>query len=280
MTYREFWHKLLPIYHEHEAKEIARLIYEEQFGLSFADICMGKDTDLSVNEVDNLQKILARLLTYEPVQYILGKETFKGREFVVNSDVLIPRPETEELCDWILANFQGRTDDSLQILDIGTGSGCIAITLAIELQRANITAWDISPKALQTAKENAQKLGARVDFLEQDALNSPGDKEKWNLIVSNPPYISFAEQRYMERNVLDYEPAEALFPPTGEPSLFYMEISNYARLALKHHGMLYFEMNPLVSVQVAEFLYLQGFVDVEIKKDQFGKERFVKAIKP
>ena len=272
---------------------------------------------------------MQRLEKGEPVQYIIGVADFFGRQFHVEPGVLIPRPETEELCRWILASdkhgltrtvrkspHQSDTKDresSLQsdnevrvspsqsdanILDIGTGSGCIAITLALELPDAQVTAWDISHDALRIAAGNAKSLGANVTFKHRDVLDSSlftldsslftldsslftlhSSLPKWDLIVSNPPYICEKEKSAMECNVLEHEPHLALFVPDDDPLLFYRAIAQYAVVALKPQGSLFFEINPLYADDLDRMLRIMSYHDISIRQDQFGKPRFLKATK-
>ena len=274
MTYEQLWHRLTPIYEAGEAKAIVRNVLEMQFHLSFADILCGKVTELSADNQAELEKIMVRLEKSEPMQYVLGTAFFYGRPFHVDPGVLIPRPETTELCQWIIeAPKEG------SILDIGTGSGCIAITLAIELPQSHVSAWDISEEALTIAKANASTLNAHVNFEKQDALAPHIDERKWDIIVSNPPYIEPKERREMERNVLEYEPTIALFAPENNPIAFYQSIGNYAAQTLLPGGLLYFELNPLTANAVGSYLESIGFKDIEYREDQFHKQRFLKAKK-
>ena len=274
MTYEQLWHRLTPIYEAGEAKAIVRNVLEMQFHLSFAEILCGKVTELSADNQAELEKIMIRLEKSEPVQYVLGTAFFYGRPFHVAPGVLIPRPETTELCQWIIeAPKEG------SILDIGTGSGCIAITLAIELPQAHVSAWDISEEALTIAKANANVLNAHVNFEKQDALAPLIDERKWDIIVSNPPYIEPKEREEMEKNVLEYEPAIALFAPESNPIAFYQSIGNYAAKTLLPGGLLYFELNPLTANAVGSYLESIGFKDIEYREDQFHKQRFLKAKK-
>ena len=208
MTYEELWHRLTPLYEPGEAKAIVRLLLDERYGLSWADVLGGKVTELSANDQTELEKMMLRLENGEPIQYIIGVADFCGRQFRVAPGVLIPRPETEELCRWIIS--QKGQSPLCEILDIGTGSGCIAITLALEQPDAHVTAWDISDEALRIAQENAISLGANVCFKKEDILNIP-HSSKYSLIVSNPPYIQPKERDGMAENVLSYEPSLALF---------------------------------------------------------------------
>lgn len=277
MTYNELWHQLAPLYGDGEAKAIARMVYDVRFGLSLSDICIGKDTQLSANSQAELRRIAERLLQQEPVQYVLGQADFCGRTFLVNKHVLIPRPETEELCQWVASltpsSLKGK---EAKLLDIGTGSGCIAITLASMYPKAKVTAWDISREALGVAHENARRQNVNVTLEQVDALNI-SHISQWDLIISNPPYIINKERTRMEANVLDYEPHTALFVPDSDPLLFYHAIAQYGRQALKEDGWLFFEMNPLYSQEMTEMLSTMSYHDIEIKNDQFGKQRMIKA---
>ena len=279
MNYQELWRRLAQVYDEGEAKAIARMVYEVRFNLTLSDLFIGKDTQLSANDQAELAEITQRLEQQEPVQYVLGQADFCGRTFLVNQHVLIPRPETEELCRWIISEFR---DESLEfrdcsILDIGTGSGCIAITLAAGLPKFEVTAWDISGEALQVARENAKRLHFNVIFELADALNTPLDHERWDVIVSNPPYICNKERARIEANVLDHEPHTALFVPDDSPLLFYSAIAQYGLTALKTGGRLYFEINPLYAQELAELLSMMSYHDIDIRNATYGKQRMIRA---
>ena len=286
MTYEELWHRLTSTYDAGEAKAIVRWVLEVRFGLSLADILCGKVTQLSADDQTELGKIMHRLEKGEPVQYIIGVADFCGRQFHVEPGVLIPRPETAELCEWIIKSEEREVGShKCHVLDIGTGSGCIAITLALDMPDSQVTSWDISETALCVARKNAQTLGADITLEKQNALGisrpsycSP-HTFKWDLIVSNPPYITLPERDGMEKNVLDYEPEEALFAPKDDSIIFYRRIADYASWALKPEGRLYFELNPLTAEAVRSYLEEAGFSDIEIYNDQFGKHRFLKAKK-
>ena len=287
MGYEELWQRLTPLYDAGEAKAIVRLVLDECYGLSWADVLGGKVSELSANDQTELEKIMLRLEKGEPVQYIIGAADFCGRQFHVEPGVLIPRPETEELCRMVIEEreiSQKGQSPLCEILDIGTGSGCIAITLALELPDAKVTAWDISDDALRIASANAKALGASVTFQHHDALDSSfftlhSSLPKWDLIVSNPPYICRKEADGMDKNVLGYEPHEALFVPDYDPLLFYRAIARYATLALKPNGNLFFEINPLYADDLTRLLGEMLCYNAEIFKDQFGKPRFLKATK-
>ena len=287
MGYEELWRRLTPLYDAGEAKAIVRLVLDECYGLSWADVLGGKVSELSANDQTELEKIMLRLEKGEPVQYIIGAADFCGRQFHVEPGVLIPRPETEELCRMVIEEreiSQKGQSPLCEILDIGTGSGCIAITLALELPDAKVTAWDISDDALRIASANAKALGASVTFQHHDALDSSlftlhSSLPKWDFIVSNPPYICRKEADGMDKNVLGYEPHEALFVPDDDPLLFYRAIARYATLALKPNGNLFFEINPLYADDLTRLLGEMLCYNAEILNDQFGKPRFLKATK-
>ena len=276
MTYYELWHLLAPLYGDGEAKAIARLVFEVRFGLSMSDICLGKDTQLSANNQTELKGIADRLLEQEPIQYVLGQADFCGRTFIVNEHVLIPRPETEDLCRWI--NSQD-TCPRVRLLDIGTGSGCIAITLAAMYPKAEVIAWDISPEALEVARENAKRTHVNVSFEQIDILHLPSNllHQTYDLIVSNPPYICNKERACMEANVLEHEPHTALFVPDDDPLLFYRAIAQYGQTALEPEGWLYFEINPLYAQPLSDMLHMMSYHDIELKLDQYGKQRMIRA---
>ena len=273
MNYEQLYQRLSNIYDAGEAKAIVRWVLDVRFGLSTADIYCGKVTQLSSNDQAELEKIMQRLEKAEPVQYVLGVADFCGRQFHVAPGVLIPRPETSELCQLIGQDGGG------DILDIGTGSGCIAITLALDIADSRVTAWDISDDALKIAKGNADKLDANVVFEHRDALAIEPDAERWDVIVSNPPYICRKEADEMEENVLRYEPDTALFVPDDDPLLFYRHIMLYAQTALRLGGRLYFEINPIYAGSIVDKLGDLGFTDVSKIDDQYGKTRFIKACK-
>ena len=286
MKYEDIWKPLVCRYGEKEAKAITRYLLEVGYGLSMTDILCGAAEQLPPDEMgENLR----RLIKGEPVQYVVGKAEFGGRTFKVTPDVLIPRPETYELCQWIEEieeRGKRREERDFSVLDIGTGSGCIAITLALDIPRAKVEAWDISEKAINIARQNAKSLNAQVCFRLVDALNvSPKDSSLFtlhsslNVIISNPPYICKKEAASMEQHVLDHEPHQALFVPDEDPLVFYKAIGQYACHALANHGCLFFEINPLYATEITKMLDEMGFFEIETRKDQFGKVRFVRARK-
>ena len=280
-TYQEFWQSLTPLYDAGEAQAIVRTVLDVEYGMTLTDIICGKVNELSSDEERNLEEIITRLQNGEPVQYVLGEADFAGRTFHVEPGVLIPRPETAELCQWIEEEVSSlEADDPKQILDICTGSGCIAITLGLNIPNSEVTGWDISEDALRIAQGNVEMLKAgnvRIEY--QNALMLPKTAETADIIVSNPPYICEKEKADMEKNVLEHEPSIALFVPDEEPLKFYRAIAEYASSALKSEGALYFEINPIYEKETREMLEELGFKDIETKEDAFGKKRMMKAKK-
>lgn len=287
MTYNELWRQLVTLYEPEEARAVVRELLDELFGMTLTDIVSGKVSELSAENQRLLEEKMQRLRRGEPVQYVTGVEYFAGRPFRVSPAVLIPRPETAQLCEIIRQDYDRpycalQPPEPIRVLDIGTGSGCIAITLALDLPNTEVAAWDISPDALLMARENAHRLGADVNFqlhdiLDSESLPEPERRQKSEIIVSNPPYICNSERKDMTHNVLDYEPETALFVPDDDPLRFYRAIGRYARQALKPDGRLYFEVNARYADDVADMLRSLSFSNTEIRKDDFGKNRFVLA---
>lgn len=276
MTYRELWRTLEPLYGNGEARAITDYVLDVCFGLSKADILCGAVEEMTAEKTVELNKIFNRLTKGEPVQYVLGRAEFCGRWFNVRPGVLIPRPETEELCAWITAD--SKASASPEVLDIGTGSGCIAITLQLDMPESKVTAWDISADALDVARENAQQLGANVNFVKLDALNAKPEGE-WDVIVSNPPYICEKEKKDMAVNVLEHEPHTALFVPDADPLLFYRAITRLAVQTLSKGGRLYFEINPIYADDTCRMMQAEGMTAVELRSDMYGKQRMAKGVK-
>ena len=278
-TYQQFWQSLTPLYDAGEAQAIVRTVLDVEYGMTLTDIICGKVNELSSDEERNLEEIITRLQNGEPVQYVLGEADFAGRTFHVEPGVLIPRPETAELCQWIEEEVSSlEVDERKQILDICTGSGCIAITLGLNIPNSEVTGWDISEDALRIAQGNVEMLKAgnvRIEY--QNALMLPKTAETADIIVSNPPYICEKEKADMEKNVLEHEPSIALFVPDEDPLKFYRAIAEYASSALKSEGALYFEINPIYEKETREMLEELGFKDIETKEDAFGKKRMMKA---
>lgn len=271
---------LHPYYQETEAGALAKWILTEVFHFSTFDLYAGKDMNFSENDRDRLEDILNRLRDYEPLQYVLGKAEFGGLSFEVTPDVLIPRPETLELVEWITADCQGT--EGVRILDIGTGSGCIPVTLykRLETYRPQVASWDISEKALEVAGRNAVANGAVVTFCCQDVLSESLPETEVDVLVSNPPYIAEKEKASMERNVLDWEPGLALFVPDDDPLLFYRKIAETGLRILSPGGRLYYEINRAYGKETVALLERLGYTEVELRKDLSGNDRMVKAVRP
>ncbi len=264
-------------YPAHEASALARAVCCEMLGQRAVDYYLGKDITLSPNGAQKLQGILSRLCNFEPLQYVLGTARFLGRDFHVEPGVLVPRPETEELVELMLEELSG----SLRVLDVGTGSGCIAVTLALELPEAQVEAWDVSADALAVARRNAAALNAEVGFVQCDVLDSdPPSGKRFDVIVSNPPYVTESEKREMDRNVLDWEPPQALFVPDADPLLFYRRIARLGHGLLAGGGRIYFEINRAYGPDTVQMLCRMGYGSVRLLRDTSGNDRFVTAVFP
>ncbi len=274
---RQIQTKLTPIYGEGEAKAMVRLIFHSLKGWSLTDMIIHADNIVSPYVLEKTEKIISRLLDNEPIQYILGEAYFYGMNLKVDNSTLIPRPETEELVDIIVHENQSHKD--LNILDIGTGSGAIAIALSRNLPFSNVDAIDISENALKIAHENARNLHTHIGFTKADIFKFEPKTDYYDIIVSNPPYIDESEKDSMDSNVLEYEPHQALFVPDENPLIYYIRIAETAKDSLKQRGHLYFEINPRHAEELAEYLNKKGYMDIEIVKDINGKKRFIKCIK-
>jgi release factor glutamine methyltransferase len=270
--------KLKGLYPENEIKSFTRLILEKLTGYSFAEIIVNKNTQFSQEQHKFIENFIDKLQNNVPIQYILGETEFFGLPFYVNESVLIPRPETEELVDWI-RNDNNRNAD-LQILDIGTGSGCIAITLKHEFPNSKVDAFDISEQALKTAQLNAYHNELDVNFSIVDILNTSASETRWDIIVSNPPYVTEKEKTAMLPNVLEHEPHLALFVPNNNPLLFYRKIALFAQNQLQPNGKLYFEINREAGKTCLNLLSEMGFHGIELRKDISGNDRMMRAIAP
>lgn len=271
--------ELSEIYPPNEIEGIIRIIFDHLKQWSPVDIVLHRDEILSDYICNKIDNILLRLKQHEPIQYIVGEGRFFGYTFKVTPDTLIPRQETEELVELIVKKYN-KTDD-LQVLDIGTGSGCIAIALAFNLPFSIVTGIDISLKAVEIATENAKRLKAhRASFHTADIFTLLPEQNSLDIIVSNPPYIAHSEKCDMEANVLDYEPHSALFVSDDNPLCFYIAIAEFAMTALRPGGKLYFEINPIFAEQLKSMLNDKGFVDVELHLDIHNRRRFASASKP
>lgn len=276
---------------EGEAKAVALMLLEKVAGLTAAEALIADGNDLLCRR-QTLLELAARVAQGEPIQYVLGETDFCGMTMKVKPGVLIPRPETEELVNWIVETLHTKKPTvNYQLLDIGTGSGCIAVALAKKLEQAEVEAWDVSDVALEVTKENAEKNGVKVKVSKVDVL-SPHTSHltpltshlspltSYDLIVSNPPYICEEEMEEMEKNVLEHEPALALFVPNHDPLLFYKRIAELGLSMLKKQGLLFFEINRRFGEEVVKMLQEKGYQEVELRQDLFGNDRMVKAIKP
>lgn len=264
--------RLKELYGPREAGAILRLVAESRFGLSQTDVLLGRMEHLPEEQKKEWQEILKQLHEGRPVQYVLGQAEFLGRPFRVTPEVLIPRPETEELVRLILSFFPENSRASA--LDLCTGSGCIAVTLA--LCGMDVTATDISREALAVARDNAETLGANITFRKEDLLAAPDYTDAlFDLVVSNPPYVCESEKREMAPHVLNHEPSLALFVPDDDPLRFYRAIARVAKTGLKPGGLLALEINRAFSGDVAELLKKYGFTDISTHEDQFHNPRFV-----
>jgi len=271
--------QLSPIYPPQEIESLSMLIFEKVLGLSRIQIRLNRNETISAANLAQIKEIISRLIQFEPIQYILGETQFYGCIFKVNLSVLIPRQETEELVDWIICDNKHLCP---AILDIGTGSGCIPITLVKNLPGASAQGWDISSDALIVAKENALKNQVTVNFQRVDILNPviPVPLEKYDIVVSNPPYVTISEKAMMSQNVIDFEPHIALFVPDSDALVFYRRIADLAFMQLNPGGHLYLEINEKYGNETADLLWMNGFTHILLKKDINGKNRMIKGEKP
>ena len=268
--------KLDELYSEQEIRSFCFLIAENLTGLSRTNLIVNKNTIFSHEQKEIIEKYVEKLIERVPIQYILEDAEFYGLHFTVNKSTLIPRPETEELVEWIIA--ENKQNNIQNILDIGTGSGCIAIALKKYFPESQVTAFDISEDALETATANAAKNQLDVNFVQSDILLSPKYDTKWDIIVSNPPYIPDCEKEEMDLNVTDYEPHTALFVPTNDPLLFYRHIAIFAKNHLTKEGRLYFEIHRDYGKTCVDLLTEYGFTKNELRKDISRNDRMIRAV--
>ena len=276
-TYNHILKELSGFYLENEIKSFASIIFLNLCNSKIIDIFSNPELSIDNNNQEKIFLVIDRLKKYEPIQYIFGETDFFGLSFLVNKDVLIPRPETEELVEWILSNSSPTLP--YRILDIGTGSGCIAVSLAKNLPNATVFAFDISEKALIVAKRNAKRNNVTIHFEQTDILNFDVNNlfGNFDIIVSNPPYVTEREKCKMERNVLEYEPEQALFVPDNNPLLFYQKIAEFGKISLNKNGSVYFEINTLFGKETVNMLEKTGYNDIVLKKDISGKDRMAYA---
>lgn len=270
----DFRESLSGIYDSHEVDSFFYLISKYFHQMSRVDLALNPDFDITDIEVGKWKTIIAQLQLQKPIQYILGETEFFGLSFTVTSAVLIPRPETEELVDWILKNNLD-TSEKLQILDIGTGSGCIPISLAKNLENAKLSAIDVSTEALKIAAINAHRNSVEINFIEKDILKTNDLDKTYNIIVSNPPYVRELEKQEMQKNVFEYEPHLALFVEDEDALIFYLKITQLASKSLSEGGQLYFEINQYLGNRMLDLLNEYNFRDIELRKDIYGNDRMI-----
>lgn len=273
----QFIDVLTPIYDSGEAESFFYLILEEKQKLKRIDLALQPDLLFLEKEIVVWNLILEELKKEIPIQYLLGTASFYGLDFEVNPNVLIPRPETEELVEWIIRNdLKIEKFKDLKILDIGTGSGCIAISLAKNLPDATVSAIDVSEKALATAKKNAQNNSVNISFINQNILQAEDLKQQFDIIVSNPPYVRNLEKEEIKKNVLDNEPHLALFVEDKDALIFYKKIAQLAHKNLTASGMLFFEINQYLGPETVALLEELQFKDIELRKDIYGNDRMIR----
>lgn len=268
---------LAAVHGTREAHAAALQVLEDGFGVPPIDVYADKVRQFSAEETRRLAAMSRRLADGEPLQYVLGKARFAGRSFRVGPGVLIPRPETEELAEWAATEWEGRP---ARVLDAGTGSGCIAVTLALRLPEAEVEAWDVSEEALAFARRNAADCGASVRFERRDLLDPPPGDRRFEVIVSNPPYVRERERVGMSPTVWKHEPPQALFVPDDDPLLFYRALARLAHACLAPGGRIYLETNEAYGAATASLLRQAGFAHVRLRQDAFGKDRMAGAEAP
>lgn len=272
----QFIQELTPIYDAGEAESFFYLILEEKHQLKRIGLALHPDLVFSEAEIVVWNSILEQLKQEIPVQYLLGKTSFYGLDFEVNENVLIPRPETEELVEWILESQKSKVESqNIRILDIGTGSGCIAISLAKSIPNAQVFAIDVSEKALATAKKNAERNAVEVTFINQNILETEDLRQQFDIIVSNPPYVRNLEKEEIKKNVLDNEPHLALFVEDNDALIFYKKIAELAQKNLSENGQLYFEINQYLGKETVDLLEKMNFKNIELRKDIYGNDRMI-----
>lgn len=274
-TLRHIREVLVPRFGKGETEAIIRLIFHHLKGWNTTDMVINSDKVLSEYTRERIEKMLERVMKGEPIQYVTGEAYFYGMDLMVNPDVLIPRVETQELVDLIVKRYEGVSD--LMVLDVGTGSGCIAIALARNLPFASVTGIDLSSRALDVARENGQKLKTKVEWVKADVFDYVPAAESFDIIVSNPPYVMMSEQADMEANVLEYEPWEALFVPDNDPLRFYRTIAEMGRKALRSGGTIWFELNAKLAEETVKLMERLGYGNVRLERDIAGRWRFLEA---
>jgi len=282
LAYKQLVAQLYEVYDEREAANIADMVIEHVTGQRKIERILYKDLPVSAEQQEQLKILTEQLLQHKPIQYVLGEVWFAGMKLFVNENVLIPRPETEELVEWIVDEVQNgklKIETGFSIVDIGTGSGCIPIALKKKLTNAEVYAIDVSAGALEVAKRNASEQKLEIEFIQLDFL----DEDEWktlpafDVIVSNPPYIKKSEEQTMAKNVLEYEPHLALFVPDEDALKFYKAIAAFVKTHLKPNGKIFVEINEALAQQVTDLFKQSGFLQVTLKKDMQGKDRMIQA---
>jgi release factor glutamine methyltransferase len=268
--------QLSEVYPSEKVESFFIILSEYYLNYTRLQTVLNKDESLSEEIIKKFENAISRLIRQEPVQYICGKTEFYSLPFKIDEHTLIPRPETEELVHWIIDDENKNHKRSKSLLDIGTGSGCIAIALAKNLKHLDVSALDLSPKALVTAHKNSVFNGVQVIFFELDILNAQKLPQQYDIIVSNPPYVRELEKPSMQSNVLEYEPKSALYVTDKDPLVYYRKIARLANQQLTGDGRLYFEINEYLSDELKELLETEGFANIEVRKDIFGKDRMIK----
>ena len=275
-----FIQELAPFYDAYEAESFFYLILEDKHKLRQIDLALNHELTFEESDIENWKTLLAELQKEVPLQYVLGKTNFYGLDFEVNEHVLIPRPETEELVEWIIAeNSNIERLKNLKILDIGTGSGCIAISLAKNIPNAEVFVIDVSAEALTMAKKNAKNNNVEITFLLQSILETDDLKQDFDIIVSNPPYVRNLEKQEIKKNVLDYEPHLALFVEDKDALIFYRKIAQLAQKNLVGNGQLYFEINQYLGAEMTDLMEKMNFKNTELRKDIYDNDRMMKGMK-
>jgi len=273
---KKYWDEISKVYDEREARSITKIVFEKILELQSHKLFLERFRILTTDQINRLNIILNRLLSFEPVQYIIEEADFYDLKFKVNQHVLIPRPETEELVEWVLSSIAGK---QFSVLDIGTGSGCIPISISKKNPEAKVYAVDVSEDALSIARENSAINETEVQFSKFDILAENLEADRYDIIVSNPPYISLDEKKSMNENVLKFEPHLALFAPGDDDLIFYRKISEQAIVALKSGGKLFFEIHHSKGREIVAIMSDFGFKNIELRKDLSGKDRMVMGVK-
>ena len=271
-----FIETLLPIYEVGESESFFYLILEDKHQLKRVDLALEPNLTFSESEIETWNSILEKLQHQIPIQYILGKTSFYGLDFIVNENVLIPRPETEELVEWIIQSQKSEVrSEKFKILDIGTGSGCIAISLAKNIKNAEVFGIDVSEKALATAQKNAEINEVNITFVEKNILETVDLKQEFDIIVSNPPYVRNLEKIEINKNVLAYEPHLALFVEDDDALIFYRKIAQLSQKNLVENGILFFEINQYLGKEMVQLLEEMNFKDIQLRQDIYNNDRMV-----